>query len=303
MAGVVRLAALTLALAAHRAAPRARGGRARMSGATAPRASAGCELVTLGAVTDRGQRASAAQRTLARRLIAELEHTPGTGGEAADGELEGEWELVYATEAVYRASPFFAAFRGLTRGVDAVARPLGAPNAALSEAIFRITDGVPFKEVGVARQTINATHLVSRVELSINLFDALVPRAGSVMTSTAAILAPTGGGGAARVARLRVEQTRVLDSSLGALLPFLALDRLAFPTADVFERLRPGSSEVRLETTFLSHTLRVSRHRAGGADDADAAGGSDVAADSGAFVWSRVIVPPERSALAGGGGA
>lgn len=262
----------------------------RMSSASVFRPQAATELITLAAVTDRGQRASERQRARADELIAELESIAYTVGDIA-----GEWELVYASsEAVYRASPFFAAFRKLTRDMETIVRPLGSPSNSLAEAIFRITDAVPYKDVGVARQTINATHLVSRVQLSINIFDALVPRSTSTMTSTAAILdasmaeMPQG----PILTRLRVEQTQVLESSLGELLPALAIDQIAFPTTDVFERLRPGSSEISLQTTFLSDNMRISRYTLDGSSALDATGGRDTEAKGGAFVWVRVASPP-----------
>jgi hypothetical protein len=241
--------------------------------------SAACELLTLAAVTDRGQRASAAQQLQASRLIAELESAPDEGGEAR---LEGDWELVYATEAPYRSSPFFAAFRKLTEGMTAAVRPLGASSDALAESIFRITDGLPFKDVGVARQSISPTALVSRVELSINLYDALIPRGRSLMTSTATIMPPVNkvvppgvDEAAAQSTRplhtsLRVERTQVLESSIGELLPFLRIDDVRFPTSDVFERLRAGSSKIGMETTYLSPSMRISRYEPGQA-----------------FVWTR----------------
>lgn len=293
------LASSTVPSARYGHTTRVGGAGVRMS-SVAPTRSPMSELVTLGAVTDRGQRASPAQRARADALIAELEGTPGAGAAEPEGgapasELAGEWELVYASEAVYRASPFFAAFRKLTAGMEIVARPLGSPSNSLAEAIFRITDAVPFKDVGVARQSINATHLVSRISLSINVFDALVPRSSSVVTSSAAILgataAPAGAQGA-RLARLRVERTQVLESSLGELLPFLPIGAAAFPTSAVFEQLRPGSAEVLLQTSFLSGGLRVSRYLDGPEALGEGSGGEG---KGGAFVWARVASQPAIS--------
>ncbi|KAJ1634235.1 hypothetical protein T492DRAFT_974801 [Pavlovales sp. CCMP2436] len=228
---------------------------------------AACALLTLGATTDRGQRASAAERALAGKLLAELERAPQVSEPAA---LAGEWELVYATEAPYRASPFFAAFRKLADGQTAAVRPFGSNSDSLAEAIFRITDTLPFKEVGVVRQTINATHLVSRVVLAISIFDALLPRSSSVMESSAALLPPDEADAPQRT-RLRVERTQVLDSSIGALFPFLSLDQVRFPTSELFEQLKPGSSLIEMETTFVGSEMRVSRYEPGQA-----------------FVWTRV---------------
>ena len=100
------------------------------------------------------------------------------------------------------------------------------------------------------------------------------------MTSTCSIVpsteAPSAADGDARSAwplrtALRVEQTQVLDSTLGALLPFLRLDEARFPTVRFFEQWRAGSAAISMETSYLSQELRVSRYEPGQA-----------------FVWARV---------------
>lgn len=83
--------------------------------------------------------------------------------------LNGEWRLIYATEAVTRSSPFFWAFRKATSGTY---QPIPLLPAALSDALFAITDGIPFASVGSATQTItgfgNSTGtLVSSVQVSL----------------------------------------------------------------------------------------------------------------------------------------
>lgn len=247
--------------------------RVRMSSGAAAPSSTVLSLVKLAAVTDRGQSASSAQRELAGSLISELEQSQSglRGDERA--QLEGEWELVYATEAVYRASPFFAAFRRLTEGMTASVRPRGAGSNSLADAIFAVTDAVPFKQVGVARQVITPTELVSRVELSVNVYDALLPRSSSMMTSTCSIVPAADDepiGWPLRTA-LQVEQTQVLDSTLGKLLPFLRIDEVRFPTVRFFEQWRAGSAAISMETSYLSQELRISRFELGQA-----------------FVWARV---------------
>jgi hypothetical protein len=66
-----------------------------------------------------------------------------------EGVLDGQWSLVYCSEAAYRSSPFFAAFRKLTDGIPAL--PGGG---ALAESVFSITDGLPFYRIGSVQQTL-----------------------------------------------------------------------------------------------------------------------------------------------------
>lgn len=258
------------------------------------------DLLALGAATDRGQVASNAQRAAAVRLIHALESSPLAQG---DPELlYGEWKLVYATEAAYRASPFFAAFRKLAAGMDAAVTPRNAASSSLADAVYAVTDGIPFKSVGMARQSISPTRLVSQIELFVTLFDALLPRASSLMTSTAAVLPRATDGPAPPLplsTALRVQKTQVLRSSIAQLAPFMSIDDIAFPTADLFERVRPGSADIELVTSVLS----------GGAPDDEADGSQEARSagirisryepGGGTFVWARcgpdeepVLLPP-----------
>ena len=92
--------------------------------------------------------------------------------------LNGEWRLIYATEAVTRSSPFFWAFRKSTSGIN---QPIPLLPAALSEALFAITDGIPFASIGSATQTItgfgeNVGTLVSSVQVCTQMPSNLLPR-------------------------------------------------------------------------------------------------------------------------------
>ena len=69
-------------------------------------------------------------------------------------------------------------------------------------------------------------------------------------------------GGAAACAidvEMRVETTAAKQSTLAAALPiFEPLNSFAFPSGDALDALSPRSSRVRLRTTYLSRSLRIS---------------------------------------------
>merc|ERR1719424_142927 len=100
-----------------------------------------------------------------------------------DASLDGRWRLLYASEAAYRSSPFFWAFRKLTDGLSSPVL-----DQSFAEAVFQITDGIPFKSVGPVWQTITDSGtdfgtLKSEVTLKLSVFDALSGPWQSVMTS------------------------------------------------------------------------------------------------------------------------
>ena len=111
-------------------------------------------LLRVAAATDRGQSATSTQRAHALALIRDLELNQDTT-KVDPTLLNGKWQLVYATEAVYRSSPFFSAFK---QSCKSRTTPIGVPSGAiqpgdsLAEAILAITDAIPFYDVGNARQ-------------------------------------------------------------------------------------------------------------------------------------------------------
>eukprot|EP00470_Lotharella_oceanica_P001129 CAMPEP_0170176764 /NCGR_PEP_ID=MMETSP0040_2-20121228/9564_1 /TAXON_ID=641309 /ORGANISM="Lotharella oceanica, Strain CCMP622" /LENGTH=73 /DNA_ID=CAMNT_0010419185 /DNA_START=30 /DNA_END=248 /DNA_ORIENTATION=+ len=66
--------------------------------------------------------------------------------------MNGLWKLIYASEDVTRASPFFWAFRKATSNLS---QPIPAFPNKLSEAIFAITDGISLAKKGQAIQMID----------------------------------------------------------------------------------------------------------------------------------------------------
>lgn len=187
-----------------------------------------------------------------RNLVQELKQTAdrvGTGQiSSSSGLLSGEWELLYASDDETRSSPFFWAFRK------------AFPEQA--DQIFMITDSIPapVKEVGPSFQVIDwddaqqIGRFVSRVRVA-----TLAGTATSIMTTKAAIVGSDGVDGI----RLKIESTKpekstILSLILGPIGEIINENAPAFPSGEVLERVRPGSSEVVLRTPFCDEGLRVS---------------------------------------------
>lgn len=125
-------------------------------------------LLRLCALTDRGQRCAPGDRSRIDSLIADLDaeapETDATG-------LNGCWRLVYASEAVYRSSPFFWAFRQASK---AVSTPIGipssdvAPGDSIASAIYAITDAIPFYDVGPVVQEISGVQCIVQCSIDDN---------------------------------------------------------------------------------------------------------------------------------------
>jgi len=169
---------------------------------------------------------------------------------SSSGLLSGEWELLYAPKDGTRSSPFFGAFLN------------AFPESA--DQIFGITDSIPgsIKEVGPAFQTIDLTaesglgSLVSKVKLS-----AIGGFASSIMTTRATIIGIDGLDGI----RLKIDTTKPEDSTILQILfgPFGSVIQEyspAFPSGNVLEQTKSGSSEIILRTSYCDKHLRVSRN-------------------------------------------
>jgi len=153
-------------------------------------------------------------------------------------------KLLFSSDDTTRSSPFFWAFRK------------AFPEKA--DPIFSITDSIPspLKEIGPAFQSIDVDSktFVSKVTVSS------LGSESSIMTTRATILGPEGQDGL----RLRVESTKPEDSTilklLGPLGQFINEKSPPFPSGEALERVRPGSSEVILITTFCDEGFRISRN-------------------------------------------
>jgi len=80
------------------------------------------------------------------------------------------------------------------------------------------------------------------------------------MTTRATILGAEGIDGL----RIRIDTTKPEDSAilklLGPLGQLINEKSPSFPSGEVLERIRPGSSEVIVRTTFCDESLRISRY-------------------------------------------
>lgn len=254
------------------------------------------ELVRLSALTDRGQRCGDADRLRAQQLIDQLE---GGAPEASALDLNGRWRLLYASEAVYRSSPFFWAFRQATA---ALSTPVGVPSGnvlagePLAAAVYAITDAIPFYDLGSVVQTISGVcseeegclldeaddpdaademepsdgtdfslpkqadaQLESRVELIISRLFGL-PAASSLMTTRSELPGPVRSPSPTTLeTEIAIKTTSAEQSAIASLLPPLGALLQNFPSGDALEMLASGSSRLTLRTTYLSKSLRISR--------------------------------------------
>lgn len=215
-------------------------------------------LLRLCATTSRGACATELERADIDSICRSLE------SEDLGKPLEGKWRLAYSSEeGLYRSSPFFWGFSQLLKDRQAPLTPRNSRNSNVDEAIYAVTDALPFYEVGNAYHTIRFGQLVSEVELKIRFFDALLPQAKSVMTTTCSAV-PTPDG-----LSLTLEKTEVKDSTLESLPGFAFLADLAFPTQQAFSQLAeslslaPNAANVEMLATYTSDDLRITRTEAG----------------------------------------
>lgn len=168
-------------------------------------------------------------------------------GSSYSGLLAGKWSLIYASEDDTRSSPFFWAFRK------------AFPDKA--NQIYSITDAIPapIKEVGPAIQTIsleNDNSFKSEVKVA-----TLGGKATSIMTTECDIL----GMESLDLMRLRIKSTTPKQSTIlktlgpfGDIVEQFELNK--FPSGDALERVKAGSSEVLVQSTFCDDTLRIARN-------------------------------------------
>ena len=173
------------------------------------------------------------------------------------------------------------------------------PGDPLAEAIYAVTDAIPFYELGSVVQTIEGVcsdetgcavpdeaeppasspdepsdgadaswsqgasggeaRLVSRVELRVSRLFGLPP-ASSVMTTRSSLPHPVRSSRAGVLeTEVRVQTTSAERSSIAALLPPLDALLSNFPSGDALEMASKGSSAVTMRTTYLSEGLRITR--------------------------------------------
>lgn len=168
--------------------------------------------------------------------------------------LVGNWRLVFSDDDKTRASPFFWAFKQAFKGTQ-IPKFMGISNFA--DGVFLVTDTIPsaLKKIGTVKQFVSSDgKLVSQVEI-------ISPIGTSVMTTTShwSALSPDSCGSS--TVELRVDTTRVLDSTVQKLLNIPGSSPLlsGFPSGAALELVSPGSSTVRMNNLYLDDSLRISR--------------------------------------------
>jgi hypothetical protein len=158
-------------------------------------------------------------------------------------------ELVYSPEDMTRSSPFFWAFCK------------AFPDE--SDQIFGITDAIPapIKEVGPAFQKITLDETQTGQFVSQVKVATLNGMASSIMTTKGSIIGIDGIDGVKiQVDTTKPEDSTVLKTFLGPLFSAVNERLPPFPSGQALERVRPGSSQVVMRTTFCDEGLRISRN-------------------------------------------
>eukprot|EP00930_Biecheleria_cincta_P104438 TRINITY_DN96733_c0_g1_i1.p1 TRINITY_DN96733_c0_g1~~TRINITY_DN96733_c0_g1_i1.p1 ORF type:complete len:365 (-),score=53.11 TRINITY_DN96733_c0_g1_i1:162-1256(-) len=205
--------------------------------------------------TSRGQSGTEEERQSTLELIQALEDLNPTPRPSEHAKLlEGTWSLRFASEDVTRSSPFFWGWRKMLAGVpdpSPITRMLFGTEQ-LSETIFAVTDSIPIKTIGEARQTLSAGVLVNQLELKI-------AGVGQTFMTTTCQYVQAGRDG--DTLALTVQTTQPSESTV----PFA--DALVFPS----EALLGKSAAVTMRVTYLDEQIRVVRN-----------------ADDQVFVYSRI---------------
>jgi hypothetical protein len=167
--------------------------------------------------------------------------------------LLGHWDLLYIDEDVTRSSPFFWAFRKAFKGIEDPLKLLGP--TMLSESIFKITDEIPFKEIGECKQQFTSNELISKVIVKVSN----LPFSSSSKMTTTSYWTTTS---EEDIIEIRVEKTQVLDSTIGNLIKNTPLSTLIdtdipFPSGNALELIKAGSSTVYMKILYIDEELRI----------------------------------------------
>lgn len=212
------------------------------------------DILTLISQADRGADQSYSSRI--KDLASDLEKSI-PAGERAPGFINGKWELLWSDDDLTRVSPFFWAFRKATKDIRDPTGLLGSDK--ISESIFKITDNIPFRNIGQCWQTFSDNNLVSEVVVEVGLKSSFA-LASSTMTTTSTWKHDDQD---PQVIEVSVEKTQVLDSTIEKLLPFsppFIGPSSSFPSGSAFELIRPGSSTVYMRNSYVDEDFRVARN-------------------------------------------
>jgi len=206
------------------------------------------KLLSLAAVTSRGQQTGRTQASEIEDVLIELEFLNPTDEPAKF--VDGEWTLAYTNVELFRSSPFFWALQKLAPGGEEGAN-----------AVFKFTAGLPVAGTagpfGQISQTfsLETQELVSEVEMK--LFDPFFAVAngmhGCVVSTANVKVCPESDGD---VLLVTPRTTRVRNSNLAGSL----LDQLVVPTQDLMSASNGGTAvEARATVTYVDAQIRITR--------------------------------------------
>jgi hypothetical protein len=183
------------------------------------------QLIIAAQESDRGQKVTESSRVSA--LISEIESLNSEMNRGNENLLKGKWELIWTNDDITRSSPFFWAFKKAFKSFK-VKDPLNLLRSEeFPDGIFRITDSIPkpIKEIGLCSQTFTASELTSQIEIKV------LSVGSSKMTTTSTWSYDPSN---SNYLEVRVDTTKILESTLGTFFPFLD-QALSFPSGAALE--------------------------------------------------------------------
>jgi hypothetical protein len=192
-----------------------------VGGAITGRLALVAELLSVAAVTARGQFATKAQREKVEGIVAKLELENPNDAPVESDLIDGDWVLVYASAKLFEKSPLLA--------------------LAVKPVIT----------IGQIRQSIavDEGRLVNEVDI------ITFPEVSSVYKTTAR-LTPVGG----ERLEVSVEKSTVTGGSFADRFDLGGIS-FDIPVEQILNRLRGSVPEIFIDTTYLDDTIRISRSK------------------------------------------
>jgi hypothetical protein len=227
-------------------------------------------LLSLGAITGRGEFADKKQREVAEDVISALEDANPTSQPTLSPAIQGRWELAYCTSGLlFRSSPFFMAGREVCR--------TETQQKQYNWFCEMHRKALAISNIGAVRQVISSTKLVSEFEVKagaipfLSDFTPLSYSGGLPFTIDGALvstadLTPTSDGSAWE---LFMDTVQVKGSNVPGLRQVLdgGLELRSRVLGDFLEKNVESYSNPRpvFKTTYLDEKYRISRDQDGAA--------------------------------------
>jgi hypothetical protein len=119
------------------------------------------ELLKLGLVTCRGERASADDKKQLARLVDEMKKSSSVDEMKKSFSSEGDWDLVMTDTQLFRSSPFFMAARAVVKD--------GSDAEQFNWFCDQHRSALDFSQIGRVRQVVRANVVRSEFEVKVGL--------------------------------------------------------------------------------------------------------------------------------------